>query len=411
VEDALIFVMYFIIASVSGLLISRIRTQQILINQREKKTAALYGLTRDLSSSKSLDDVTECAIRHLKGTFDSEVALIYCDAENKLNKKAHSASTFIIDGAEWNVAFWVFINSQRAGRFTGKLLITAATYFPLTSKSGNLGVIGLILPENSSFSEETESLLNTFLLQISIAVEREYLKELNKTRLVLAESEKLYKTLFDSISHEVKTPITTIIGAASSFKDEAIASNRDLLSKLINEINIAAERLNRLVDNLLDITRLESGNLKLKVEWHSVVDLINSVLNRMKNEYPDHKIIYIANEDALILQFDFPLLEQALTNIIHNSIEYTPPESIINISANKSAEFVIITIADNGGGFPEDSMQNLFKKFYRIPGTKAGGIGLGLSIARGFIEAHNGTVSASNRKSGGAEFVIKLPIN
>jgi two-component system sensor histidine kinase KdpD len=131
----------------------------------------------------------------------------------------------------------------------------------------------------------------------------------------------------------------------------------------------------------------------------------------MKNEFADREINYTANEDALILKFDFPLLEQALTNIIHNSIEYTPPESIINISAYKSAEYVIITIADNGKGFPEDSIHNLFKKFYRIPGTKAGGIGLGLSIARGFIEAHNGSISASNRKSGGAEFIIKLPLN
>ena len=324
VEDALMFIMYFIIASVSGLLISRIRTQQLLINQKEKRTAALYNLARELSSAKSLDDVTGCAVKQLKETFNAEVALIYCDNDNKLNNAAHPSSTFNIDGAEWNVAYWVFINSQRAGRFTNALLVTAATYFPLTTKSEKLGVIGLMLPEGSSFQMEVESLLNTYLLQISIAVERERLKELNRITLVLAESEKLYKTLFDSISHELKTPITTIIGGISSLKDEKIAKNKNLFLKLTDEINIAAERLNRLVENLLDITRLESGNLKLKMGWHSVSDLINSVLNRIKNESADRQIKYKAPEESIILQFDFPLMEQALTNIIHNSIEYTP---------------------------------------------------------------------------------------
>ena len=279
VEDALMFVMYFIIASVSGLLISRIRTQQILINQKEKRTAALYNLARELSSSKSLNDVSDCAIKQLKETFNAEVAIIYCDNDDKLNNISHPSSTFNIDGAEWNVAYWVFVNSQKAGRFTNVLLVTSATYFPLTTKSEKLGVIGLMLPEDSSFQVEVESLLNTFLLQIGIAVERERLKELNKITLVLAESEKLYKTLFDSISHELKTPITTIIGGISSFNDEKIVKNKNLFFKLIGEINIAAERLNRLVENLLDITRLESGNLKPKMEWHSVNDLINSVLN------------------------------------------------------------------------------------------------------------------------------------
>ncbi len=411
VEDALMFIMYFIIASVSGLLISRIRTQQILINQREKKTSALYSLARDLSSAKSLDDVSDCSILHLKETFGADAAIIYSTTEKKLMEKAHSSSTFHIDGAEWNVAFWVFNNSQPAGRFTKMLLVTEATYFPLSAKNGNLGVVGIKFADSFNYNSEAVSFLNTFILQISIAVERESLKELSKAASVLAESEKLYKTLFDSVSHEVKTPITTILGAASSIKDEKISSNKIYFSKLIDEINIAAERLSRLVDNLLDITRLESGNLKPKTEWHSVTDLINSALNKMKNEIGGHKIIFNGGEDAGILQFDFPLMEQALVNIIHNSIEYTPADSVIIISVSRSDKFLTINISDNGKGFSGEAIKNLFKKFYRIPGTKAGGIGLGLSIARGFIEAHRGTVSASNLESGGAMFSIILPIN
>jgi len=411
IEDALMFAMYFVIASVSGLLISRIRMQQLMLHQKEKKTAALYDLTRNLSAAQSLDDVTEFSIRQLNETFRAEVAFIYAADYKSLNKLPHPSSLFKIDDAEWNIAQLVFLSSESVGRFTEAIpSISQITYMPLFTKDRRLGVAGLLFPENSILDEEMGSLLNTFLSQISIAVEREYLKDLAKKNLVIAESEKLYKTLFDSISHELKTPITTILGAATSLKDEKIIKNQSVFFRLIDEANIAAERLKRLVENLLDITRLESGILKLKKEWHSINDLINSALNKIKAESSNHKINCLIDENIGLLQFDYPLLEQALINIIHNCIMYTPADGKIGISAERKEENIIITVLDNGKGFPEEELINIFKKFYRIPGTKAGGTGLGLSIAKGFIEAHGGTITAKNNKSGGAEFIILLPI-
>lgn len=410
VEDALMFVMYFIIASVSGLLISRIRTQQLLINQREKRTASLYNLVQKLSSSKSLDDVTDCAIKQLKEIFNTEVALIYCDDNKRLKSIAHPFSTFNIDGAEWNVAYWVFVNSQKAGRFTNALLITEATYFPLITKGEKLGVIGLLFPKDYTFLPETDSLLNTFLLQISIAVERERLKELNKITLVLAESEKLYKTLFNSISHELKTPITTIIGAISSLVDESISNSPAVRNNLTREINIAAERLNRLVENLLDMTRLESGQMRLKLDWYEITDLIENVLKRLNSELVNHTVKTEIQENIHLFKFDFGLLEQALINVLHNSLIYTPEKSTISISVKEEKYVCKIEVSDNGPGFAEETLGKLFDKFYRIPGTKTGGTGLGLSIAKGFIEAHSGSITAKNRKEGGAVFIINIPM-
>jgi two-component system, OmpR family, sensor histidine kinase KdpD len=411
VEDALMFVMYFIIASVSGFLISRIRTQQTLINQREKRTSALYNLAKALSSAKSLDDVTDCAIKQLEETFTARVVFIYSDNHNKLKAEPHSASTFPVDGGEWNIAHWVFGNSQKAGRFTSTLPITPATYFPISTKSENFGVIGVALPETSSLSFDSESLLDTFLSQITIAIEREFLKENAKNSLVVLESEKLYKTLFDSISHELKTPITTIIGATSSFKDDKIIQNKNILSKLVDEINIASERLSRLVDNLLDMARLQTGNLRPKLEWHSVSDLIDSAINRVKPESVNHKIIAEIADEVGIIHVDYGLIEQALVNILHNSIQYTPENSEIKIKVARSNSFYSIRIIDRGPGFTKESLSRIFEKFYRIPGTKAGGTGLGLSIAKGFVEAHNGTITAQNNEYGGAEFIILLPTN
>ncbi len=410
VEDALMYGLYFVIASVSGLLISRIRTQQIQINQKEKKTSALYNLTRGLSSSKSLDDVTECSVKNLKDTFRAEVAIIYSESDKKLQAVPHQSSTFKIDDAEWNIAQFVHLNSEKAGRFTQTIqFISPATYYPIVSKEVKLGVLGLVFPNDAVFSTEIESLLNTFVSQITIAIEREYLKESAKRNLVIQESEKLYKTLFDSVSHELKTPITTILGAVTSLKDEKIIANKSALNRLLNETKIAAERLKRLVENLLDITRLESGNLILKKDWHSINDLFNLLLTKIRAGGCSQNIFININEDAGILFFDYTLIEQALINIIHNSMEYTPPESTIEINVKKTTEGLAIIISDSGNGFPENELKNLFKKFYRLPGTKVGGTGLGLSIAKGFIEAHGGTITARNRKPNGAEFIILLP--
>jgi two-component system sensor histidine kinase KdpD len=411
VEDVLMYVMYFVIAIVSGLLISRIRTQQLLINRREKRTEALYNLTRGLSAARSLDDVTECSIKQLKDTFHLDVLFIYAESEKHLSKTVHQKSTISMDKSEWNIAQLAFLSSQRAGRFTDNIpTISDVTYLPLFTKERKLGVIGLLFPDNSSIDQETDSLLTAFISQIGVAVEREYLKELAKQNLVIAESEKLYKTLFDSVSHELKTPITTILGAVSSFKDDKITNNKSVFYKLINETNIAAERLKRLVENLLDITRLESGTLRLKKEWHSIADLINSALYKIKVESAEHIINCRIEENIGLCNFDYPLFEQALINIIHNSIEYTSPNNITQIIAEKKEDQIVITISDNGAGFPEGELKNIFKKFYRIPGTKAGGTGLGLSIAKGFIEAHGGSIIAKNNESGGAIFIISLPV-
>jgi two-component system sensor histidine kinase KdpD len=272
-----------------------------------------------------------------------------------------------------------------------------------------LGVIGLNFKNEQRLSFDKEDLLNDMINQISKTIEREYLDELAKQSLLATESEKLYKTLFNSISHELKTPITTIIGAVSSFTDSKIFENKNSLNGIVNEINIAAERLHRLVENLLDMARLESGNLNLKLGWNSITDLIHSATQRLKNESGSHKITNNIVED-IVFPFDYALLEQAIINILHNSLIYTPAGSEITIEGIQQNYNYILNISDNGNGFSKDALTKLFTKFYRIPGTKTGGSGLGLSIAKGFIEAHGGTISASNKISGGAVFTIILPI-
>ncbi len=409
IEDGLMFVLYFIVAIVTGLLTSKIRTQQKFLIQKEKRTSSLYNLSKDLSAAGSIDDIADAAVKKINLLFNAETIIIFSDENNKLNAKPHSASSFLIDDADWLAANWVHKNSKKAGRFTNTLPLSPVTFYPLKSKSGVLGAIGLKTRDDKPLTSEQENFLDTFILQISNAIEREFLNDLAKKSLVANESEKLYKTLFNSLSHELKTPIAAILGAVSSFKDENIYQNKNIWGKILTEINIAADRLNRLVENLLDMARLETGFISLKLDWHSITDLFNSALDKLKDESAEHKIILSAADDIPIFKFDFGLLEQAMINIIHNSLEYTPANSEIRIEAKFVNDKCIITIADNGKGFPDESLPKLFEKFYRIPGTKAGGTGLGLSIAKGFIEAHRGNINASNLPGGGAVFTISLP--
>jgi two-component system sensor histidine kinase KdpD len=256
---------------------------------------------------------------------------------------------------------------------------------------------------------ELEFLLDSFFAQISIAVEREYLNTIAKETIVSRETEKLYRTLFDSVSHELKTPITTIKGVIDAFQNPTYLLNKELTSSFVDEAKIAVSRLSRLVENLLDMTRLESQNLHLKIESYTISDIISAILDTVENEMQGHVIRVEFEDENQFIKCDFALIEQALLNIIRNAIEYSPAPGEIIIKTRSLERGALISIADSGKGFPPAAIPQLFRKFFRVPGTKPGGTGLGLSIAKGFIEAHKGTVSAQNRAEGGAEFVIFLP--
>jgi two-component system sensor histidine kinase KdpD len=401
--------MYFIVAGVAGYYTSKIRAQKVLLDRREKRTVALYMLVKDLTSAVNLDEVVDSAVSHLGDVFDAKVAAVLVDEAHKLNPKTHLASTFVLNDSDWLVANWTFNNAKKAGENTNTLPFAKGTYYPIRSKSGIYGVFGLSMEKKEEKSLEIDMLLDTFLAQISVAIEREYLNNIAKNNLIHLETERLYSTLFDSISHELKTPITTIKSTVETFTDPNNLQNEQMRTSLVKEMEIAVFRLTKLVDNLLDMTRVESKQMHLKLAPHFVLDLINSVLDKIEIETHGRAIQYEHGDEDLTINCDFALLEQAILNIVRNAIEYTPADSQIVIRTGRIDGGTFISIADNGPGVPADSLEKLFDKFHREPGTKTGGMGLGLSIAKGFIEAHGGKITAVNRDSGGLEFLIYLP--
>jgi two-component system sensor histidine kinase KdpD len=410
VEDVLMLAMFFIVAAVTGTLSARVRAREKAVRQREMRSSALFALTKDLSSAHSQDEVIQATIANIKKFFNADVVVFLGDTDGDMSHQAHTASSWKPDEKEFSVAAWTYWNEKKAGKFTDTLPFAQATYYSMSGPRYPVGVIGVRVNQNEKLGIDQEILLENFISQIASAVERELLNEVTKKSIIVAESEKLYKTLFNSISHELRTPLATIMGASENLLAANQTQVSTTMSELYNEIHVAAERLNRLVANLLDMTRLESGMIQPKLNWCDVRDIINATLKGLEREIGQHTITITTQEDLPLVKLDFGLIEQALTNLVYNASVHTPPGTQIEIQALVENDHCSITVTDNGPGIPKSDINKVFEKFYRAEGTSTGGTGLGLPIAKGFIEAHRGTLSVRNRMPLGTEFKIEIPM-
>ena len=403
--DVLMLVMFFTIALLNGILTSRIRSQEKKIRVREERTHALYQLTRDLTIISGYDEVTKVAITYINKFFHLDCTIILKNEQNQLNDWIQPDSKLALSENEQSIASWVFKHTNKAGKYTDTLPSTAFTFYPLQGNSGNMGVIAVKHEANFTFGEE--QFWEAFLSQISGKYEREFLRDATKKTYILSESEKLYKTLFNSISHELRIPVTTIMGASDTLLSQVYPD--DIRKKLYSEINIASIRLNRLIENLLNMSRLESGRITSHPDWCDVHDFANSVSESLHQELLPFKLSAIIPVDMPLVHIDFGLTEQILHNLILNATQYAPVGSRIRLKFFYDNGYLTIQVMDRGKGFPESEFLYVFEKFYRGKDSIAGGTGLGLSIVKGFVEAQKGKVVAENRQNGGAKFTIKLP--
>lgn len=221
---------------------------------------------------------------------------------------------------------------------------------------------------------------------------------------------QLYNTLFNSISHEFRTPVATIAAASENLLTDGHAWSAGDQRRMTEEIHAAAERLNRLVDNLLNMSRLESGHIVLRWKWCDVGELFASAISRLKTDLQSRRVVVSLPENLPLVRLDFSVMEQALFNLLHNAAAYTPDGTTIRIEADYIDSQLVMSISDNGPGFDDDDLEQVFEKFFRAKGSKAGGTGLGLSIVRGFVEAHQGCIQVGNQPDGGgAAFILKIP--
>lgn len=404
-EDILMFGMFFIIAFLNGILTTRVRRQEQLAREREKRTNALFQLTKELSKANGIEEATKVATDNIKLYFKLEAYIVLQNGENVLQPFKQIKEDKTLNEREYEIAKHAFEKLEMAGQFSGISSAHEKTFYPMKGTRLNPGVI--VVKQNDELDEVQKILWDTFLTQISNALEREFLGELAQKVRFLDESDRLYRTLFNSISHELRIPVSTIMGAS----DTIISSNssKEVQNELCQEIFTASLRLNRLIENLLNMSRLESGHFSVRLDWYDMNDLINKITKDLSEELSAYHFKVVIDDEMPLVRIDFGLIEQVLYNLLINSTQYAPDSTEIALSAKHENENLIIEIKDEGPGFPETELKNVFMKFFKVNSRKAGGLGLGLSIVKGFIEAHNGTIDVSNRENGGAKFTIQIP--
>jgi len=404
-EDKLMFGSFFFIALINGVLTNRIRRQEVLALEREERTNAIFELTRELSNTSGIKEILDVAFKDVKKYFDAASICFLKEKENTFEILARKGKENDNIRMDYKIAEWVFKNSIKAGRFTEFYNETGLTYYPLTGKRLNPGIVTIEFEKR--LSEEKEIFWIGYLAQISNALERELLSELALKARLLGESDKLYKTLFTLISHEFRIPIATIMGASDTL---LISQTTDLnRTDLFNEIFKASARLNHLVENLLNMSRLESGKISVHLDWCDVNDLLNKVTRILKKELENYNLKSSIPVEMPLVRLDFGLMEQVIYNLILNSCQYTPSGSIIMFNADYIDGYLVIIVEDNGAGFPPELLDRVFQKFFRVDNSKAGGLGLGLSIVKGLVEAHKGTVKVENQQNSGVRFTITIP--
>jgi two-component system sensor histidine kinase KdpD len=405
-EDGMMFATYFFVALIAGQLTARIRAQERNERRREERATALFHLTQALSAARSLDEAVFPALRQADALFDAQSALLLDNAENGA-LVAHFAGSFRLTEKERAVADWACRNRRKAGRFTDTLPSAEGFHVPLVREDRPLGVFVVRVAPSAALTLAQRDLIESFASQLAIVVESESLRAASDREKLLAESEKLHRTLLDGVSHELKTPLAVLSAAAEgmTMADETTRHH------LAAEIGTATKRLLRLVNNLLDQTRLESGALRPKLDWCDAHDLVNAAVDSVRDSLAAHPFEVAVPGDMPLFRADFALMEQVIANLLLNAAHHTPGKTPIFLAAGVDGprQRVFFTVADRGPGLPPQMRDALFKKFQRGDAARAGGLGLGLSIIRGFVVAQGGEVVAGENPGGGAVFTVYLP--
>lgn len=408
------YVLTFLGLLAVGLVIStlavREREQVESARRRETHTAALYKLSRHLATAVDLDTIVQTAIQDIGALFRCETA-VFLPQDERLALCARTPR-FPIDHDRDIVADWVFRHGQTAGQGTHTLAAAGARYLPLKTAQGVIGVVALTLGSaGETLSPDRRRLLEALLSQLALAAEAAQLADRAHQAQLSRETEKLQTALLNSISHDLRTPLSTITGALNSLRDDGHVFDAQARYELINTAWEEAERLNRLVGNLLNMTRLEAGAMKLVQEVCDVQDLIGVTMTQMGNRLHQRQIVLDVPGSLPPVTVDLAVAAQALVNVMDNAVKYSPADAPIEIRAYPEKGSVVIEVSDRGAGIPPSQLERVFEKFYRVQQVSdTSGTGLGLSISKGIVELHGGRIWARNRPEGGATFAIALPV-
>ncbi len=412
-EYLLTFIGLLAVGIVISTLSASTREQARAISRREAQTEALFALSQKLALVSDRATIAQTTVTHFQETLSSPTAL-YLPVEEggQVQIEAQTSGFMAADADDETSADQVFQTGQPTERYTDSQSDARQYYLPLRTSGQTVGVLAIDFSsaDYSTLSPEQRRFLTTLASQVALTLEKARLAEKARQAHLLEETEKLQTTLLNAISHDLRTPLAVITGALSSLLHDAdllsAAAQHDLTQNAWEE----ALRLNRLVGNLLDMTRLESGVMKVLCQPHDVRDFVGTTLAQIPNQLQGREVKLTIPASLPPISIDFSLLGQTLINLVGNAVKYSPDSEPIEIEACQDGETVVIAVKDRGQGMPDAELDHIFTKFFRLNAKGVAGSGLGLSIAKGIVEAHGGRIWAENRPNGGAIFSIALPI-
>jgi two-component system sensor histidine kinase KdpD len=404
-----LLVMLLVSLMVSGLT-ARVRHQARAAREQERQTAALFEMSQNLTAINSLEELLQVAAEQLARTFDSRVAILMPETGEKLEIRAGYPFADE-DVREGMVARWAFKHGLLAGAGTGTLSAVKSIYLPLIASQHAIGVLRLESSQPGRVLDaESLRLLEALGSQVALAVEHENLSRQTQGAQLQMEAERMRNTLLSSVSHDLRTPLTVIAGSASTLLEGEETLDSFTKHELAQSIFEEARRLDRLVHNLLEMSRLQSGEAMFHKEWYVLEEVIGSALGQLDPQLHDHPVSINLPTDLPLVRIDALLLERVVINLLENSIKYTPPGTPLEISARVEDQELLVALADRGPGLPKGEEERIFEKFYQVSPGSARGAGLGLTICRSIIEAHGGRIRAANREDGGALFSFTIPL-
>jgi len=414
------YVITFIVMLATGLIISNLaargRRQANVARARERRASELYALSRELARSRDIGELGTILRNHLLTGLDAEAVVLLPDAEGRLQDpgrfctRSGSEARYPVPGNDLGIAQWSYDHRQKAGHGTDTLASADAIFLPLNALQRCIGVLAL-RPKDAGQLDVPEQmhLIESLVNQTAIAMERVQLAQSAHDADVQVESEKLRNVLLSSISHDFRTPLASIIGAASTLNADTGKLDGTGRRNLIATIEAESRRLHRLVGNLLDLTRLTQGPVQLKRQWLALEEIVGGVLQRLHEPLAGREVAVDVPRDLPLVHADEMLLEQLLFNLVENAIKHAP-HGAIEIHAEAMRDAISVTVRDHGPGLPPGEEARVFEKFHRGQVEAAqSGFGLGLTICQVIVEAHGGRISARNRADGGAELRFSLP--
>jgi two-component system sensor histidine kinase KdpD len=414
-DNAVALSVFFVVAVIVSNLTAALRSQIAVARARARATGALYAFSRKLAGIGALDDLLWATAYQVSSMLKLHTIVLLHDGEGGgLTIASGYPPEDVLDQADMAAARWCWEHNAPAGRGADALPGGKWLFLPLRTGSGAVGVIG-VEPDEACppLTTDGRRLLDALADQTAVAVERISLARGLAEARVLAESERLRAALLTSISHDLRTPLASIIGTVSSLRSYADKYDAGERDELLAMLQSEAERLNRFVGNLLDMTRLEAGALELNLDLFDIGEIIGTALQRAANVLTAHHVEVEIAPDLPMVRLDALLFEQVLFNLLDNAAKYAPPGTHIDIRARRNGETVAVEIIDEGPGIPSGDLERIFDKFYRVQAQdrRRAGTGLGLAICRGFVEAQGGHIQAGNRRDrAGAVVTVHIPV-